>query len=106
MVMGDIATPTATGNSTEQVERRVGDREQGMRGRNGLYPPRNAGRSARMIGEVVVDLGFSDREAVEEAVKAAREQGRPTGIVLVERLGLDFVDLAVYDLDMGAANLI
>jgi len=119
--MGDIATPTATGNSTEQVERRVGDREQGMRGRNGLYPPRNAGRSARMIGEVVVDLGFSDREAVEEAVKAAREQGRPTGIVLVERgilrhdqlarvvaerFGLDFVDLAVYDLDMGAANLI
>jgi type IV pilus assembly protein PilB len=119
--MGDIATPTATPDSTAQAERRVGDREEGMRGRNGLYPPRNTGRSARMIGEVVVDLGFSDREAVEEAVKAAREQGRPTGIVLVERgilrhdqlarvvaerFGLDFVDLAVYDLDMGAANLI
>jgi type IV pilus assembly protein PilB len=119
--MGDIATPTATPDSTVQAERRVGDREEGMRGRNGLYPPRNTGRSARMIGEVVVDLGFSDREAVEEAVKAAREQGRPTGIVLVERgilrhdqlarvvaerFGLDFVDLAVYDLDMGAANLI
>jgi type IV pilus assembly protein PilB len=119
--MGDIATPTATPDSTTQVERRVGDRDEGMRGRNGLYPPRKTGRSARMIGEVVVDLGFSDREAVEEAVKAAREQGRPTGIVLVERgilrhdqlarvvaerFGLDFVDLAVYDLDMGAANLI
>jgi len=74
-----------------------------------------------MIGEVVVDLGFSDRDAVEEAVSAARAQGRPTGLVLVERgilrhdqlarvvaerFGLDFVDLAVYDLDMGAANLI
>lgn len=119
--MGEIATPTATPDSAVQAERRSGDRSEGIRGRSGLYPPRNAGRSARMIGEVVVDLGFSDRQAVEEAVAAARAQGRPTGIVLVERgilrhdqlarvvaerFGLDFVDLAVYDLDMGAANLI
>ncbi len=69
----------------------------------------------------MVDLGFADREAVEEAVQAARSQGRPTGLVLVERgllrhdqlarvvaerFGLDFVDLSVYDLDMGAVNLI
>ncbi len=74
-----------------------------------------------MIGEVVVDLGFADAETVEEAVSAARAQGRPTGLVLVERgilrhdqlarvvaerFGLDFVDLSVYDLDMGAVNLI
>ncbi len=87
----------------------------------GLYPPRNPGRSTRMIGEVVVDLGFADRETVEEAVAAAREQGRPTGLVLVERgilrhdqlarvvaerFGLDFVDLSVYDLDVGATNLV
>ena len=87
----------------------------------GVYSPRTAGRSSRMIGEVVVDLGFADRETVEEAVAAARAQGRPTGLVLVERgvlrhdqlarvvaerFGLDFVDLSVYDLDMGAVNLI
>ncbi len=74
-----------------------------------------------MIGEVVVDLGLADQETVEEAVAAARAQGRPTGLVLVERgilrhdqlarvvaerFGLDFVDLTVYDLDMGAVNLI
>jgi type IV pilus assembly protein PilB len=74
-----------------------------------------------MIGEVVVDLGFADREKVEEAVAVARAQGRPTGQVLVEqgvlrqdqlarvvaeRFGLDYVDLAVYELDMGAVNLI
>jgi type IV pilus assembly protein PilB len=74
-----------------------------------------------MIGEVVVDLGFADRESVEDAVTAARAQGRPTGLVLVERgvlrhdqlarvvaerFGLDFVDLSVFDLDMGAVNLI
>ncbi|MGH2904905.1 MAG: GspE/PulE family protein [Solirubrobacteraceae bacterium] len=87
----------------------------------GLYPPLRTGRSARMIGEVIVDLGYADRETVEEAVAAAREQGRPTGQMLVERgvlrhdqlaravaerFGLDFVDLTVYDLDMGAVNLI
>jgi type IV pilus assembly protein PilB len=101
-------------------ERRKGARHRG-RGDTGLYPPKNPGRSTRMIGEVVVDLGFADANTVEEAVSAARDQGRPTGLVLVERgilrhdqlarvvaerFGLDFVDLSVYDLDMGAVNLI
>jgi type IV pilus assembly protein PilB len=88
---------------------------------NGLYPPRRPGRSGRMIGEVAVDLGFADRLTVEEAVAAARAQGRPTGLVLVERgvlrhdqlarvvaerFGLDYVDLSVFDLDMGAVSLL
>jgi type IV pilus assembly protein PilB len=100
-------------------ERREEPRQPGDN--KGLYAPKHIGRSTRMIGEVVVDLGLSDRETVEAAVAAAREQGRPTGVVLVERgilrhdqlarvvaerFGLDFVDLAVYDLDMGAVNLI
>jgi type IV pilus assembly protein PilB len=104
----------------DQAERRNSPREP-ARGENGLYPPKNPGRSTRMIGEVAVDLGFADLETVEEAVASARAQGRPTGLVLVERgilrhdqlarvvaerFGLDFVDLAVYDLDMGAVNLI
>jgi type IV pilus assembly protein PilB len=74
-----------------------------------------------MIGEVIVDLGYADRETVEQAVSSARAQGRPTGQVLVEqgvlrhdqlaravaeRFGLDYIDLSVYDLDMGAVNLI
>jgi type IV pilus assembly protein PilB len=111
------------GSSThgdEEQERRNGPR-QSKRGHSGLYPPKNPGRSTRMIGEVAVDLGFAEPETVEQAVAAARAQGRPTGLVLVERgilrhdqlarvvaerFGLDFVDLAVYDLDMGAVNLI
>ena len=87
----------------------------------GLFPPHRTGRSTRMIGEVVVDLGFADRETVDKAVELARAQGRPTGLVLVEqdvlrhdqlarvvaeRFGLDFVDLNVFDLDMGAVNLL
>jgi type IV pilus assembly protein PilB len=100
-------------------ERRQQARDSGRH--SGLYAPTTPGRSTRLIGEVVIDLGFADAKTVEEAIKAAREQGRPTGIVLVERgvlrhdelarvvaerFGLDFVDLSVYDLDMGAANLI
>ena len=118
--MAETATPTAAprpdaaGADTET--------DAGRRAvMNGLYPPRHPGRSSRMIGEVVVDLGLSDRETVEDAVLAAREQGRPTGLVLVERgilrhdqlarvvaerFGLDFIDLSVFDLDMGAATLI
>jgi type IV pilus assembly protein PilB len=97
------------------------ERREGERAGNGLYPARSSGRSSRMIGEVVVDLGFADRGTVEEAVRIAREHGRPTGEVLVgqgvlrsdqlarvvaERFGLDYVDLSVYDLDMGAVHLI
>ena len=134
--MGEIATPTAAAvpdDAVEQaLEEREPDREDAGQGpgahgperdddHSGLYAPRSTGRSTRMIGEVVVDLGLADAETVEEAVDAARSQGRPTGLVLVERgilrhdqlarvvaerFGLDFVDLSKYELDMGAVNLI
>jgi type IV pilus assembly protein PilB len=124
--MGDFATPTVGAAADPGSERDPDDRRQnGPRPegqeQKGLYPPRHPGRSQRMIGEVVVDLGLADRETVEEGVSTARAQGRPTGVVLVERgilrhdqlarvvaerFGLDFVDLTVFDLDMGAVNLI
>ena len=122
--MSDIGAPTAESapptrsRSSEQTsETQRAARTAGT----GLYPPHRTGRSTRMIGEVVVDLGFADRETVDEAVEQARAQGRPTGLVLVEqgvlrhdqlarvvaeRFGLDYVDLAVYDLDMGAVALL
>jgi type IV pilus assembly protein PilB len=122
--MGESATSTVLPDASPNAEETAGehsDETAGEHSGGGLYPPRNPGRSTRMIGEVAVDLGFADRETVEEAVAAARAQGRPTGIVLVERgvlrhdqlarvvaerFGLDFVDLSVFDLDMGAVNLI
>ncbi len=104
------------------VERRGAERARNMSMTDkGVYPARKSGRSSRMIGEVVVDLGFADRDTVEEAVRVAREQGKPTGEMLVqmgvlrhdqlarvvaERFGLDYLDLSVYDLDMGAVHLI
>jgi len=87
----------------------------------GLGAPMRPVRPGRLIGEVVVDLGFADREAVEEAVSVARSERKPTGQVLVEqglirqdqlarvvaeRFGLDYVDLSVHELDMGAVNLL
>ena len=126
--MGDIATPTvgspedtAPDADADAEDRRKDGPRTGEEEQKGLYPPHTTGRSTRMIGEVVVDLGLSDRETVEEGVAAAREQGRPTGVVLVERgilrhdqlarvvaerFGLDFVDLTLYDLDMGAVSTI
>jgi type IV pilus assembly protein PilB len=113
--MRDTVTPTATSPPETLEESAIGPPD------DGLYPPLRSGRSARMIGEVIVDLGYADRETVEHAVAAARAEGRPTGQVLVElgvlrhdqlaravaeRFGLDYIDLSVYDLDMGAVNLI
>lgn len=86
-----------------------------------LTSPARESRPARLIGDVVVDLGFATRSQVEDAVELAREQGKPTGRVLVEqgilrhdqlarvvaeRSGLDYVDLSVCDVDMGAARLL
>lgn len=114
--MSDTGAPTAESVATDSADQTAIEQAG-----SGLYPPRRTGRSTRMIGEVVVDLGFADRETVDEAVEVARAQGRPTGLVLVEqgvlrhdqlarvvaeRFGLDYVDLAVYDLDMGAASLL
>jgi type IV pilus assembly protein PilB len=115
--MADIATPIAESPPAELSP----EHQPRERLSKGLFPARRPGRSSRMIGEVVVDLGLADRETVEQAVAVAREQGKPTGEVLVqqgvlrpdqlarvvaERFGLDYIDLSVYDLDMGAASLL
>jgi type IV pilus assembly protein PilB len=126
-VMGNVVTnvidePRERASASEDVRTEpLRERREGERPGRGVYPARASGRSSRMIGEVVVDLGFADRDTVEEAVRVAREQGRPTGEVLVaqgvlrhdqlarvvaERFGLDYIDLSVYDLDMGAVHLI
>jgi type IV pilus assembly protein PilB len=87
----------------------------------GLVPPTQRGRSQRQIGDIIVDLGFARREAVENAVIAAREQKKPMGQLLIdrgelrrdqlaralaERFGVDYIDLSVFDIDMGAVTLI
>jgi type IV pilus assembly protein PilB len=122
--MSDVAAPLrnppARGLPDEADPERTAE-ERRAEERPGLYAPQRAGRSARMIGEVVVDLGLADAATVERAVSVAREQGRPTGQVLVgqgvlrqdqlarvvaERFGLDYVDLSVFEVDVGATSLL
>jgi len=88
---------------------------------NGVTPPSRRGGSGRFLTDVLVDLGFAEREAVDAAVETARSAGRPPERVLLEqgaisedqlaraigeRYGLDHLDLNVFRIDMAAANLI
>ena len=78
-------------------------------------------RPGRLIGDVIVELGFASRERVEQAVEVARARGKLPGQLLVEqgvlrhdqlarvvaeRYDLDYIDLSTYELDMGAVNLL
>jgi type IV pilus assembly protein PilB len=87
----------------------------------GLIPPLARGRSTRLIGQVVVELGFAKEEAVERAVMHARESGRLTGRVLIEdgvltpqqlarvlaeRFGIERIDLTIFKIDTDLARLV
>jgi len=52
-------------------------------------------RPGRLLGDVLVGLGFCDRDVVESAVEEAREHGRPMGQVLLERGSLNADQLAI-----------
>jgi type IV pilus assembly protein PilB len=88
-----------------------------------IGPPETAERlrPGRLLGDVIVELGFCDRESVEQAVRDARESGRPMGqllleqhklrshqlgIAIAERFGLKFVDLASVEPDLAALNML
>ncbi len=88
---------------------------------NGVTPPSRRGGSGRFLTDVLVDLGFVERERVDAAVEAARLSGRPPERMLLEqggisedqlaraigeRYGLDHLDLNAFPIDMAAANLI
>jgi type IV pilus assembly protein PilB len=87
----------------------------------GLIAPLTRGRSTRLIGQVVVELGFAKEEAVELAVMHARESGRLTGRVLIEdgvltpqqlarvlaeRFGIERIDLTIFRIDTDLARLV
>ncbi len=95
--------------------------QPGDSGVPGLTHPLGVGRSARFVTDVLVELGFVTAERVEAAVAEGRTAGRPPEQILLqqsaidarqlsraiaERYGLDHVDLAVYNVDMAAANLL
>ena len=88
---------------------------------SGITPPSRRGGSGRFLTDVLVELGFVDRERATRAIEEARQAGRPPERVLLEsraittdqlsraiaeRYGLDHIDLGIFSVDMGAANLL
>jgi len=87
----------------------------------GITTPSRRGGSGRVLTDVIVDLGFVDREVMNEAVQAAHSAGSAAERVLLgqgsitedqlaravaERFGLDHVDLHSYRVDSDAARLV
>jgi type IV pilus assembly protein PilB len=88
---------------------------------NGVTKPTRRGSSSRFLTDVIVEMGLASRERVEQAIEASRSEGTtperalllsgaitPDGLAraLAERYGLDHLDLDVFGVDMGAANLV
>ena len=87
----------------------------------GITPPSRGGGSGVALTDILVDLGFLDRFAADQALVAARNASTaPEKILLeqntvsqdqlaravAERHGLDHLDLTVFQVDMAAANLL
>ncbi len=98
-----------------------GEGEVDDSGRTGLTKPSRRGSSSRFLTDVIVDMGLAPRARVEEAIESSRSTGTTPERVLVadgalttdglaralaERYGLDHLDLSVFSVDMGAANLV
>jgi hypothetical protein len=87
----------------------------------GVTPAAGSGPRSGFLSDVIVELGFAERETVEQAVHAARSPGTAVARVLVEtgaiteeqlaratakHYGIDYLDLDGFEVDPAAANLI
>ena len=94
---------------------------EGAGGTPGLIAPRSRGHTGGFLTDAIVELGHATAEQVEQAIATSRTAGkRPEEVLLeqgtinseqlsratAERYGLDYVDLSLFSIDMGAANLI
>jgi type IV pilus assembly protein PilB len=88
---------------------------------NGITTPSRRGGSGRVLTDVIVDLGYVEREAMDEAIEMAHSAGSAAERVLLstgaiteaqlaravaERFGLDHLDLQQYRVDPDAAKLV
>ena len=88
---------------------------------SGITKPSAKGSSPRFLTDVIVALGVASQRQVDEAIETSRTSGTTPESVLLqqgaltqdalaralaERYGLDHLDLGVFTVDMGAANLV
>jgi type IV pilus assembly protein PilB len=87
----------------------------------GITVPSRRGSSSRFLTDVIVDMGIVSRAQVDDALEVSRSSGiTPERVLLdrgmlthdglaralAERYGLDHLDLGIFSVDMGAANLV
>ncbi len=111
--MSDVPTAGAGGSHATATKPEVDS--------TGLTPPTRRTGPSRFIADVIVALGYVERQQADAAVEESRRLGKRTGQVLVEwgalspeqlahalaeRFGLDYVDLSVFQPDLAAVNLI
>jgi type IV pilus assembly protein PilB len=90
-------------------------------GMNGVTEPSRRGGARRVLTDVIVELGFMPEQRILDATDIAHTKGQPIGRMLVdtgelsedqlarataERYGLDHLNLSLFKVDMGAANLV
>ena len=100
---------------------RVNPAAPSMETTQGVSLPTSRPLVKRRLGDVVVDLGYAEREDVEAAVATAVAARRPVGQVMIdagivnsdqlaralaERNGLPYANLNMFEVDRGAANLV
>jgi type IV pilus assembly protein PilB len=88
---------------------------------DGVTQPTQRHSSPRFLTDVIVEMGLASRKQVEDALETSRTSGTTPERVLMdqgaltqdglaralaERYGLDHLDLGVFQVDMGAANLV
>jgi type IV pilus assembly protein PilB len=88
---------------------------------DGIARPSRRGGSGRFLTDVLIELGFTEQDRVQRAIEEARSRGMPPERLLLEeraitpdqlsraiaeRYGLDYLDLGMFKVDMGAANLL
>src|SRR3954452_24998264 len=88
---------------------------------DGVTHPRQRHGCPRFLTDVIVELGYTERDRADAAVHAAREGAttpedgllrwgainqRERAGAMAERNGLDRLDLSVYHVDIAAANLL
>jgi type IV pilus assembly protein PilB len=121
MPAGPPAAASAPPDPERDARPAEGEHDSAANGSTGIRPPSRRGGAIRSLTEVIVELALCTREQVLEAIEVAAATGTsadrvllergaisPEGvaIALAERQGLDYVDLAVFNVDMAAANLV
>jgi type IV pilus assembly protein PilB len=116
-VIREEAGPYAQGSTSAEDE----DSPYAPEPVKGVTYPTRRGSSSRFLTDVIVEMGLTSHERVEQAIESSRNEGTTPERVLLasggitsdglaralaERYGLDHLDLDVFPVDMGAANLV